>query len=79
MEREVGVNAQLSDVQPGPLCTAGFHTPCYRRFTYKTKIARSIKGCAKIGQSSHGSFINVHTSRKSVRNVECSSSRKTSD
>ena len=31
VEREVGVKAQLSDVQPGPLCTAGFHTPCYRQ------------------------------------------------
>ena len=31
VEREVGVKAQLSDVQHGPLCTAGFHTPCYRQ------------------------------------------------
>ena len=36
VEREVGVKAQLSDVQPGPLCTDGFHMPCYRRFTDKT-------------------------------------------
>ena len=36
VESEVGVTAQLSDVQPGPLCTAGFHMPCYRRFTDKT-------------------------------------------
>ena len=28
VEREVGVKAQLSDVQHGPLCTAGFHTSC---------------------------------------------------
>ena len=75
MWREVGVKAQLSDVQPGPLCTAGFHMPCYRRFTDKTKIARSVKRCAKVGQPSHDSF----TSRKSVRNVECSSCSKTSD
>ena len=46
VEREAGVKAHLSDVQPGPLCTAGFHTPCYRRFTYKTQIARSVKRCA---------------------------------
>ena len=52
VEREVGVKAQLSDVQPGPLCTAGFHMPCYRRFTDKTKIARSVKRCAKLGQPS---------------------------
>ena len=75
VEREVGVKAQLSDVQPGPLCTAGFHMPCYRRFTDKTKIARSVKRCARVGQPSHDSF----TSRKSVRNVECSSCSKTSD
>ena len=50
VEREVGVKAQLSDVQPGPLCAAGFHTPCYRRFTDKTKIARSVIRCAKLGQ-----------------------------
>ena len=50
VEREVGVNAQFSDVQPGPLCTAGFHTPCYRRFTDKTKIARSVIRCANVGQ-----------------------------
>ena len=73
VEREIGVKVQLSDVQPGPLCTAGFHMPCYRRFTEKTKIARSVKRCAKVGQPSHDSFIYVHTSRKSVRNVECSS------
>ena len=65
VEREVGVKAQLSDVQPGPLCTA----------VYKTKIARSVKRCANVGQPSHDSF----TSRKSVRNVECSSCSKTSD
>ena len=40
---------------------------------------RSVKRCAKIGLPSHDSFIDVHISRKSVRNVECSSSRKTSD
>ena len=40
-----------------------------------TKIARSVKRCAKVGQPSHDSF----TSRKSVRNVECSSCSKTSD
>ena len=50
VERDVGVKDQLSDVQPGPLCTAGFHTPCYRRFTDKTKIARSVIRCAKVGQ-----------------------------
>ena len=50
VERDVGVKVQLSDVQPGPLCTAGFHTPCYRRFTDKTKIARSVIRCAKVGQ-----------------------------
>ena len=66
---------QLSDIQHRPLCTAGFHMPCYRRFTDKTKIARSVKRCAKVGQPSHDSF----TSRKSVRNVECSSCSKTSD
>ena len=60
VEREVGVKAQLSDVQPGPLCTAGFHMLCYRRFTDKTKIARSVKRCAKVGQPSDDSF----TSRK---------------
>ena len=75
VEREVGVKAQLSYVQPGPLCTAGFHMPCYRRFTDKTKIAKSVKRSAKIGQPIHDSF----TSRKSVRNVECSSCSKTSD
>ena len=37
-------------IQPGPLCTAGFHTPCYRRFTDKTKIARSVIRCAKVDQ-----------------------------
>ena len=62
-------------LQPGPLCTTGFHMPCYRRFTDKTKIARSVKHCAKVGQPSHDSF----TSKKSVRNVECSSCSKTSD
>ena len=72
---KLGVKAQLSDVQPGPLYTTGFHMSCYRRFTDKTKIARLVKRCAKIGQPSHDSFI----SRKSVRNVECSSSSKTSD
>ena len=50
VSREVGVKAQLSDVQPGPLCTTGFHTPCYRQFTDKTKIARSVIRCAKVGQ-----------------------------
>ena len=50
VEREVGVKAQLSDVQPGLLCTAGFHTPCYRRFTDKIKIVRSVLRCAKVGQ-----------------------------
>ena len=50
VEREIGVKAQLSDVRPGPLCTAGFHTPSYRRFTNKTKIARSVIRCAKFGQ-----------------------------
>ena len=40
VEREVGVKAQLSDVQPGPLCTAAFDMVCYRRYTDKTKIAR---------------------------------------
>ena len=79
VQREVGVKAQLSDVQPGPLCTDGFHIPCYRRLTDKTKIARSLKHCAKVGQPSHDSVIDVHTSRKCVRNVECSRSRKTSD
>ena len=79
VEREVGVNAQLSDVQPGPLCTAGFHMSCYRRFTDKTKIARSVNRCAKVSQPSHDSFIDVHTSSKSVCNVECSISRMTSD
>ena len=64
-----------SYVQPGPLCTAGFYMPCYRRFTDKTKIARSVKRCAKVGQPNHDSF----TPRKSVRNVECSSCSKTSD
>ena len=49
VEREVGVKAQLSYVQPGPVCIAGFHMSCYRRFTDKTKIARSVKRCAKIG------------------------------
>ena len=39
VEREVVVKAQLSDAQPGPLCTDGFHMPCYRRFTDITKIA----------------------------------------
>ena len=75
VEREVGVKTQLSDVQHGPLGTAGFHMPCYRRFTDKTKIARSVKRCANIGQPSDNTF----TSRKSVRNVECSSCSKTSD
>ena len=42
VEREFGVKAQLSDVQPGSLCTAGFNMPCYRRFTDKIK---------KLGQS----------------------------
>ena len=55
------------------------HVVCYRRFTYKTKIARSVKRCATVGLPSHDSFIDVHTSRKSVCHVECSSSRKTSD
>ena len=50
----------------------------HRLFTYKTKIARSVKRCAKVGLPSHDSCIDVHTSRKSVCNVECSSSRKTS-
>ena len=49
VERDVGVKVQLSDVQPGPLCTAGFHTPCYRRFTDNTKIARSVIRCANVG------------------------------
>ena len=49
VERDVGVKVQLSDVQPGPLSTAGFHTPCYRRFTDNTKIARSVIRCAKVG------------------------------
>ena len=49
-EERIGVKTQLSDVQPGPLCTAGFHTPCYRRFTDKTKIASSVIRCAKVGQ-----------------------------
>ena len=75
VEREVGVKTQLSDGQHGHLYTAGFHMPCYRRFTDKTKIARSVKCCAKIGQPSNNRF----TSRKSVRNVECSSCSKTSD
>ena len=69
VEREFGVIAQLSDVQPGSLCNAGFHMPCYRRFTDKIKIARSVKRCAKVSQPSHGSFIDVHTSWESVRNV----------
>ena len=42
VNREVEVKARLSNVQPGPLYTAGFHMPCYRRFTDKTKIARSV-------------------------------------
>ena len=50
VEREVGVKAQLSDVQPGPLCPVGLPTPCYRRFTDKTKIASSVIRCAKVGQ-----------------------------
>ena len=49
--------------------------PCYRQFTDKIKIARSVKRCAMVGQPSHDSF----TPRKSVRNVECSSCSKTSD
>ena len=49
VERDVGVKVQLSDVQPGPLGTAGFHTPCYRRFTDNTKIARSVIRSAKVG------------------------------
>ena len=57
MEREVGVKAQLSAVQHGPLCTDGFHMQFYRRFTDKTKIARAVKRCAKMGQPSHGSCI----------------------
>ena len=44
MDREVEVKAQLSDVQPGPLCTAGFHMPCYRRFIDKTKKHTGIPG-----------------------------------
>ena len=60
MEREVGVKAQLSDIQPGTLCIARFHMPCYGRFTDKTKIDRSVKRCAKVGQPSHDSS----TSRK---------------
>ena len=55
VEREVGVKAQLSDVQPRPLCTARFHTPCYRLFTYKTKRARSVKCCATVVLPSHDS------------------------
>ena len=38
----------------------------------QTKIPRSVKRCAMVGQPNHYSFIDVHTSRKSVRNVECS-------
>ena len=57
VEREVGVKAQLSDVQAGPFCTAGFHTPCYRRFTDKTKIARSVMRCAKVGHQTSLSLI----------------------
>ena len=40
VEREVGVKAQLSDVQPGPLCTARFHMPCYRRFTVSQTLCQ---------------------------------------
>ena len=72
MERELGVKAQLSTVQPGLLCTDGFHMQCYRRFTDKTKIARADKpGAKRWGQPSPDSFIDVPTS-KSARNVECS-------
>ena len=46
---------------------------CYRRFTDKTKIARAVKCCANVSQPSHDSFIDVHTTKKSVCNVECSS------
>ena len=48
----------------------------FRRFTEKVKI---VKRCAKVGQPSHDSFIDVHTSRKRVDNVKCSSCSKTSE
>ena len=79
VEREFGVKALLSAVQPGPLCTDGFRMQCLKRFTDKTKIARAVKRCTKVGQPSPDSCIDVHTSRKSARNVECSRSSKTSD
>ena len=79
VEREFGVKAQLSAVHPGPLCTDGFRVQCLKRFTDKTKMARAVKRCTKVGQPNPDSCINVPTSRKSARNVECSSSSKTSD
>ena len=62
-----------------PLCTDGFHMQCYRRFTDKTKVAREVKRCTKVGQPSPDSCIDVPTASKSVHNVECSSSNKISD
>ena len=41
----------------------------------QNQVARSVKRCAKVGQPSHDGF----TSRKSVRNAECSRCIKTSD
>ena len=52
---------------------------CYMRFTNKIKIPREVKRSAKVGQPSPDSFIDVPTSRKSARNVECSSSSQICD
>ena len=52
---------------------------CCRRLTDKTKIAREIERCAKVGKSSPDSYIDVPTLTKSARNVECSSNSKISD
>ena len=69
MEREVGVKSQLSAVQPGPLCTDGFHMQCFRRFTDKTKIASADKRCTKVGEQCSDSFIDVPSGK--VRAMLC--------
>ena len=76
VEREVWVKVQLLAVQPGLLCTGGFHLQCHRRFTDKTKIASAVKRCAKMGQPSPDKF---YWCAFLTRNVECSGSRKTRD
>ena len=43
-------------VQPGPLCTAGFHIQYYRQFTNKNKMARAVKCCAKVSAQPSPTF-----------------------